>query len=349
MKEPFFSLLRTGLGWGENNLEIFPISVAEWKEVWINAQKQTVCGFVFAGIEKLPAEMQPPKEIMMRMWTYTERIKKTNLKMGVVANEILEWYEAEGVEPTIIKGITAGALYNHPELRTPGDIDLFFPENYEKAVPIARSKGVEVILDDNHDVFDYKGIHVELHHRVFKTLYPVKDLDLSTIRFESNSYKGRMLNVKVNAMLMMMHPARHFMNEGIGLRQLCDWAVFLKKYEDFPEVEEAWNEVKRQGAERFAVEFTAIAVNYLGLQLKNPYKWIGKSKAGMRDRMLEIIMERGNFAHSVRVKNRLYVYYMKLFHYFARVYPYWKRFIWMSIPKRIGNRLLLILRNRRRR
>ena len=172
MKEPFFSLLRTGLGWGENNLKIFPISVAEWKKVWMQAQKQTVCGFVFAGIEKLPAEMQPSKEIMMRMWTYTERIKKTNLIIGVVANEILGWYEAEGLEPTIIKGITSGALYNRPELRSPGE----------------------------------------------------------------------------------------------------------------------------------------------------------------------------NFAHSVKAKNRQYVYYIKLFHYFVLVYPFWKKFIWMSIPKRIGNRLLLILK-----
>ena len=344
MKEPFFSLLRTGLGWGENNLKIFPISVAEWREIWMQAQKQTVCGFVFAGIEKLPAEMQPPKEILMRMWTYTERIKKTNLKIGVVANEILGWYEAEGLEPTIIKGITSGALYNRPELRTPGDIDLFFQENYDKAVPVARSKGADVTLDDNHDVFDYKGIHVELHHRAFKTLYPVKDLDLSPIRFESESYRGGMLNVKANAMLMMIHPARHFMNEGIGLRQLCDWAMFLKKYEGCPELEEAWKEVKRQGAERFVVEFTAIAVHYLGLQLKDEEKWIGKSRESLREKMLEIIMERGNFAHSVRAKNRQYVYYIKLFHYFVLVYPFWKKFIWMSIPKRIGNRILLILK-----
>lgn len=346
MKEQFFSLLKAGLGWGENYKDIFPISAAEWRNIWQQAQKQTVCGFVFAGIEKLPAEMQPPKEMMMQMWAFTERIRKANLKMAVVAEEIIGWYEEKGLKPTIIKGLTAGALYEHPELRMPGDIDLFFPENYNMAVPIARSKGIEVTLDDNHDVFDYKGVHVELHHTAFRPLFPVKNIDFSPIPSDSVNYKGKMLNVKANAMLLLIHPAKHFMKEGIGLRHLCDWAVFLKRYEESPELSEAWDEVKRQGAERFAVEFTAIAVHYLGLQLKDPEKWIGKSKDRLREKMLGIIMERGNFAHSVRAKNSLYVYYMKLFPYFVQVYQFWKKFIRYSIPKRIGRRLLLILKGK---
>ena len=344
MKEQFFSLLKAGLGWGDNNLNCFPLSATEWQKIWMQAQKQTVCGFIFAGIEKLPAEKQPPKEMMMQMWALTERIRKANMKMVVVAKEICGWFENEGLEPTIIKGITAGALYNNPELRMPGDIDLFFPNDYEKAVPIVKGKGIEVTLEDFHDVFTYKGVHVELHHTAFRPLLPIKNMDFSPICLESENYSGRMLNIKANAMLLMMHPARHFMKEGIGIRHLCDWAMLLKKYEECTEVEDAWNEMKRQGAERFVIEFTAIAVEYLGLQLKHKERWIGNSKPKMREKMLDIIMERGNFAHSVRAKNSLYVYYMKLFPYFGQVYPFWKKFIWKSIPKRIGNRLLLILK-----
>lgn len=342
-RELFFSLLKAGLGWGEIDLNGFPITAGEWRAVWLAAQKQTVCGYIFAGIEKLPAEMQPPKEMMMQMLTFTERIKKSNLKMQATAGEITGWFEAEGLRPTIIKGITAGALYDRPELRMPGDIDMFFPEGYEKAVPIVRSKGVEVTLNPKHDTFTYNGIHVELHHTAFRTFKSTENIDFSPILPEYGSYRGRVLNIKANALLMILHPAKHFMNEGVGLRHLCDWAMFLKRYEEYPEMEEAWKEVKRQGAERFAIEFTAIAVHYLGLKLKCPDEWIGKSKAAMRDKMMDIIIERGNFAKEAKTKNGQNLYYIKLFPYLAKTYPYWKRFFWMYTPKRIGNRLMRII------
>lgn len=348
MKEQFFYLLQKGLGWEGNNMDFRPMSVEEWKGIWHIAQKQTVCGIVFAGIEKLPKEMQPPKNMMIQFWSLTEQIRKANMKMVSAAKEMTEWFENEGLEPVIIKGIAAGALYPNPELRMPGDIDMFFHRDFEKAVPIVKSKGIDVTLDPNHDKFSYKGIPVELHHTAFKSLYPIENTDFSPIPFESESYSGRILNIKATAMLMLMHPAKHFMNEGIGLRQLCDWVMFLKRYEECPETVEAWNEVKRQGAERFAIEFTAIAVHYLGLELKNPEKWIGKSDTRLRDRMMEIIMERGNFAKSCRAKRstNTFRYFYKLSIHVLSVYPYWKQHFWKNVPKRVGLRISYILKGK---
>ncbi len=343
-RELFFSLLKAGLGWGEIDLKGFPITAGEWRAVWLAAQKQTVCGYIFAGIEKLPAEMQPPKEMMMQMLTFTERIKKSNLKMQATAGEITGWFEAEGLRPTIIKGITAGALYDRPELRMPGDIDMFFPEGYEKAVPIVRSKGVEVTLNPKHDTFTYNGIHVELHHTAFRTFKSTENIDFSPILPEYGSYRGRVLNIKANALLMILHPAKHFMYVGVGLRHLCDWAMFLKRYEEYPEMEEAWKEVKRQGAERFAIEFTAIAVHYLGLELKCPDKWIGKSKAAMRDKMMDMIIGQGNFGHGTRTKKRLLLYYINYFAYLGRAFPYWKGFFWKNTSKMVCHKLKLIIK-----
>lgn len=350
-----FFLLRKGLGMGdtgvsehESDTPVFTISDREWMDLWAMALKQAVCGIVYDGMGKLPKEMQPPRRLMLQFMAYTEGIRKANMRMRSAAEEIVGWFEEEGLEPMVIKGLTVGALYPNPELRMPGDIDLFFHRDYDRVVPIVRKKGIEVTLDSNHDKFSYKGIPIELHHTAFKTLFPIEKPDFSPVLFESEGYSGRILNLKANAMLLLMHPARHFMNEGIGLRHVCDWAMFLKRYEDRPELEEAWNEVKRQGAGRFAIEFTAIAVHYMGLELKNPEKWTGESKPELRDRMLELIIKRGNFAKDSKSYRtaRYFKYLYNLLKYVFAVYPYWKQFFFKNVPRRIVYRLLLILKGK---
>ena len=346
MKEQFFFLLSSGLGFRNDKPTGFPLTEKQWMNIWNIALKQTVCGLIFAGIEKLDYEIQPPKKLLMQFLAYSEQIKKSNLKIRSVEEEILGWFNSEGLEPVVIKGQSVSVLYPVQNLRMPGDIDIFFHKDYDKVVPIVIKKGIDVTLDSNHDKFTYKDIPVELHHTAFKTIYPIDNIDFSPTSSYNEKYKGKMLRIKANALLLLIHPAKHFMNEGIGLRHLCDWALFLKKYEEYPEVSEAWEEVKRQGAERFAIEFTALAVKYLGVNLNNSDKWIGKSNPKLMEKMLQIIIKRGNFAIEIKkIRSKECIkYFLYLAKHILDTYPYWESFFWIYTPKRLYSRALNILR-----
>ena len=68
-REPaaLLSLLRAGL-WEQmpDGLSLFPLSEAEWEEVYLLARRQTVTGLVWQGISYLPDEWMPPGKVLVR-------------------------------------------------------------------------------------------------------------------------------------------------------------------------------------------------------------------------------------------------------------------------------------------
>lgn len=345
----FFALLRAGL-WGITPDPAFFVSLTEmqWRSLVAMAQKQAVIGLIYAGISRLPKKLMPNQQLLLRLYGFSEQIRKSNAKVVAVAQEVCGWFEAEGLEPIILKGLSVGTFYAEPDLRQSGDLDLFFHRDYDKVVDIVQRRGITVELDKNHDKFWYQGVLIELHSRPFRTLYPISDLELSPVWQETAVGRYRVLNFKANALLLLLHPAKHFMNEGLGLRQVCDWAIFLKRYEDAPELLEVFAEMKKQGAARFITELTNLAISELGLELIHPETWLTSSKEKLHRRMLQLILERGNFAKLSKQKRskQAWIYFFSLGKYLLQVYPYWPAYFWQKVPQRVIKRFKFIIQGK---
>ena len=65
-RQQFLELLRAGL-WGEKADESLFREGADWKKILKTAREQAVQSVVMDGIETLPAEAWPPREIIHRM------------------------------------------------------------------------------------------------------------------------------------------------------------------------------------------------------------------------------------------------------------------------------------------
>lgn len=335
--DAFFVLLRAGL-WGTTPDPALFVDMGrkEWVALLQMAQKQAVLGLVYAGISRLPKELMPESQVLLRLYGFVEQIRKQNARIDEVTQEICSWLEAEGLEPIVLKGRSIGAIYVEPNLRQSGDIDLFFHRDYERVVPILTQRGVKVILDNNHDTFTYRGILVELHNKPFRPLYPLYNLDLSPIRTDLTDL--RVLNVKANMLLLLLHPAIHFMEVGIGIRHLCDWAVFVHHYAGTPELNEAWMLLEKQGIGVFCREFTALAQILLKIDLREHSFWTANSDLKLRNRMLDEILRMGNFGHWVLPKKwdfgNWVVYGFKKVQYAVRVYSFCPKWFWLRFPRR---------------
>lgn len=76
----FFELIRVALG-TRDALTTVP-SADEWKEIYELARKQTLIGVCFSGVERLPKEQRPPKELILHWWAITRQIEGAKSRDG---------------------------------------------------------------------------------------------------------------------------------------------------------------------------------------------------------------------------------------------------------------------------
>lgn len=70
-----------------------------------------------------------------------------------------------------------------------------------------------------------------------------------------------------NALFLTRHAHQHFLiEEGISLRHVCDWAMFLRRYRDDLDWNGFLSVCRRYGLERFAVSMTRLAVFICGIE-----------------------------------------------------------------------------------
>ena len=75
--------------------------------------------------------------------------------------------------------------------------------------------------------------------------------------------------IRWTAMFLTYHALAHFISEGLRLKQVLDWAMFLKKYQNDVDWELYYKFCERYHLRRFSDAITAICVEYLGVKLDN--------------------------------------------------------------------------------
>ena len=84
-------------------------------------------------------------------------------------------------------------------------------------------------------------------------------LDSATCRIPDAFHHG---------LIMLLHIISHMTSEGIGLRHLCDWAVFANRMENDEFVNLFEEKLKSYGLWKFAQIITLVCVRYLGIEEK---------------------------------------------------------------------------------
>ena len=179
----FFELLQVAIG--NRKMLTHTPTAEEWSELYTLAQRQTLVGIAFRGIEQLPAAQRPPKALLMQWYMATERIKSLNADLDrkalMVANRFLE----EGFPSLVLKGQGISKLYilrdneninqssGREKLtsastlgvyRTPGDIDIWLQGSREEVLDYVRRHVSDCKPVYHHVDFPViKGLDIEVH------------------------------------------------------------------------------------------------------------------------------------------------------------------------------------------
>ena len=151
------------------------------------------------------------------------------------------------------------------------------------------------------------GVSVELHRLAAYSLDPFVDkrlqcfvklyLDNGYAGYEKYNWSNLLLPpVQFDACYLFYHLAKHFLMEGIGLRQICDWTLYLYTYADKLDKEQLLKDIRSLGMLRLWEIFGCIAVDYLGLPQSNfpGYNPLRRTQAAD---LMNSVLSVGNFGH----------------------------------------------------
>ena len=194
----------------------------------------------------------------------------------------------------VLKGTAAAQYYPEPGFRAMGDIDLMTShEDLDQACRQLENTGFRKIKESNREVVYFrKGMVVELHRR-FASLNDVQQAEFLDRIIVENITPSHYLPDLINGLTLLEHISQHLEN-GLGLRQIIDWMLFVnqclpdEKWPDFLVM------VKRIGLEKLAIVSTRMCELYLGLPKR---KWCSNADENLCDQLMNYVLSSGNFGN----------------------------------------------------
>lgn len=306
----FLELLKAGIWNDDVDSNLFPLFPDDWNKIYFMAVKQTVQGVVYDAVCRLPEELLPPMDLLLQWMHEVQNIENTYHKHFKSLNYLITRFQAESdVHPILEKGIGLASCYPQPDHRVSGDIDIFYgsESKCKEAVQLIGKWGMHVHEGENGEsAFMLNDVTVENHgclvltHHVFKKkklndwIDAQMQQDNSLRQIIIDKAPITVLNPTLDIMLLVTHSLKHLLNEGIGLRQMCDVAVYLKKNSQIINGEELEMVLKMFGVYRWANLIFCFLVNILGLDEGYlPYNF--KKIAYNSEKLLAEIWKSGNF------------------------------------------------------
>lgn len=236
----FLLLLRAGLGLVDP--PEMTLTESEWRKVMREAEKQTVTGVTFGALSKMSESGLPPVGVQALWLSLAHREARKYAGMSRTLTRLVSQFEDYGLHPVLQKGHAAARFYSVPELRTSGDIDLWFPDDERSdANKIVRELGMNVEgTPDDGSRYICDGFDVEHHSMLVEIHNPFHTSRMDGIYREYHPVKV-MLNNDISAfvpaplvelLMMNAHILKHCLGFGIGLRQFCDYTLAWRCFTD---------------------------------------------------------------------------------------------------------------------
>lgn len=304
----FISLLKSAL-WG-SPVDGVP-SQEELMAAVRHAKAQSVLGLV--------ADVILADENLYSVLSDDQRRKLKHFVIGnfstsqMLNNALLNVVEAlrqNGVDPVLLKGQGIAKYYPKPELRQCGDIDIYVGQDYfQLTCEVIGAMSSD--KDKEGDIPSTKHYHTRIGkaffeiHRYTDVYFPPR-LDRIYQRISDDGMSKDLVtldfagvpvltpSIDFNIFFIFNHFWHHFIADGVGLRQICDWVLLL--HHNYGKVNLDYLETvlyDMKLMKQWQV-FGNIAVDFLGLPPNEMPFYNDKYKV-LSEKVLKLIMIEGNF------------------------------------------------------
>lgn len=283
----------------------------DWKAVLALAQQHAVVGTIINSVQFLPERLRPSDSTSAKMNKFALGLIQANMVLDRTAARLVEFLERQGISGVLLKGQGVARYYPMPQIRQTGDIDFYVGRaQYRKAVEVCRRQlaADQSECEEMHFSFDIDGVEIELHRLASKVYSPIRnrcfqrwvveELERSPERRTITLGNATVVlpSYDFDAIFIFYHAWRHYIMGGIGLRQLCDWAMIFQSHGADIDTAKLISNLRRFGLTKSWKLFACIVVGYLGVPAdKMPLYDSAFSRKS--EIVLEEILDGGNFGN----------------------------------------------------
>lgn len=275
------------------------ILAADWTAVLAEGDKHAVTALLYPGMRQLNGV---PEDALAKARSAAITATIASESMLKSQRDILDLLEAKHIPCVVLKGTSVACFYPHPELRVPGDIDILVDaENLIAACNTLKDNDYTIsTVVEKHTCLQKREIYVEMHQMV--TIFPDSEKGRFAREFMTKALRNTqtseieeihfpVLSDIYKIIALLAHMEHHLATSGIGLRQLCDWAVTVNAMRDVFS-EENLSVLEECGLLWFAKIVTRLCERYLGL---GSCIWSQDASEELVDALIEDILDGGNF------------------------------------------------------
>lgn len=212
-----------------------PLTADEWRCVYDMSRRQGILGIMYGGVEQLPLAERPSADICDEWMVLTKYITQRNQLLNQYAVRICQTFRAHGFRCCILKGQGCATWYPSPQLRQPGDIDVWVDGEPDDIIRYVQQnmRNVDAPGYQHIGVEMKNGVHMEVHYRPITAHNPLYNRRLQRWTRELTSQQwdtvaempeGR-INIptpRFNSSFLLLHFIHHFIFEGAGFKQILD-------------------------------------------------------------------------------------------------------------------------------
>ena len=245
----------------------------DYATVLEEASAQSVFGLVYPLVSSALPEQKAAK---YEERFFTQVLQNTMVESGHAA--VHELMASNQIPYVTIKGCISAKYYPDPSLRCMGDVDFLVKKSdFDRAVELTEKQGFVPEEEESsvrHRSLKKGTVVWEVHHTVSGIPEGMigaicrRKLDgiiKSAVRYETESGVFMVPDDFYHGLVMLLHVAGHVTSTGVGLRHVCDWAVFVNSMSENALIEMFRKDFKEIGLWYFAKVLTALCTKYLGL------------------------------------------------------------------------------------
>lgn len=257
------------------------LSGQQWAELLCLAREQEILPLVYEAVYRCRSLSALDRDARL---AYRDQAVQLAARQVVQENEFLTLLlhaQARGLRPTVLKGAVVRDLYPRPMLRPSVDEDLLIPPGEAPAYHEFLLREGLFSDDPQSDAAsdpelsyhrENSPTYIELHMSPFPPSEAYGDCNAPfagaldrTVEVPIQDVTVRTLAPTDHLLFLICHAYKHFLHSGVGIRQICDMGLFVRRYRGELDEERILSVCRELRIDQLAAALFAIGQRYLGL------------------------------------------------------------------------------------